>query len=947
MEWSTHVEKIQTLLEGDNSAVVQAHELMLALMPTIISDGVQETFRPLFDGFDIEEQSLDWLSYESRNQGFFWLWVDLYYRLFPAELQNVPTRLDIRDMTQWPVSLNHSSCKYICFEDWIFIEDPETGEEVPRCTMDGIEHSNVKVIEIDGDYSSVLDIDRLLKGTGPLLIKCCYSNSKIKMAEINGKREVTIIYGDSFYDCLPNVIRNLNRFPHLQILGSCLYNLEEDLENEKFDFADYQIPWGKTSPYSYLEWNDVALFLDDDITQPLNQRVKHIHIKNGVLCQVFQEYDYFMTRRDNSENNSEARLSATQVIFSQVVFPNVETIEFEEFPNDEFRLDTTFLQHFPRLRMIQATCHLFYDLSFNVCSLILDVEHPLEIIHQQNETLEFLFFDKSLGVTLREQLTQMSIDLSNQEDYNIALLDKPLFSGQTFPELTTLEIYSCGFKLDTAFLQQFPKLKIIYGDNPTSIVIGSTLFDAEHPLEIMYQRNVTLEFLLFDKSLGVTLREQLTQVSIESQWVLKNIDQFKNIQNVNLNNAFQNLSRLLSLSQLKVLFVEQDAQDIPKNKFLFAEFNEPAVLEEYTRPEPLPNEKSIPLHLLEYVAALSSNRDNEFRDLRRRRTRITSFAELMAHWTLFDDPFLDEDTTFGSEGDSSLLGTITYSNEFVQEFVQLVRTNNLPTDFLEWFTDRANKRGNQRTSIYIGQWRFWLNHKERPSLWFDNNRGDALSGGYGSTYVNLIWVDYLGSHYLNLEKIFVGYPSLLDEVKSVLTCTNLYDSSCVSMNSEDCDDEDEQAIQNLRYNDDILPFEVLEQMPALIRLKVEHEAIVSDLPRLQRLQVLYVNNLSLSTLPSDLGELTELEELYLWGNELTTLPDSMSKMSKLWKINISKNQFTDLPEVLLSLPNLREICFRGYEPDIEALRLRNAQFVNRLEAGEVVIWNGNPKTVAV
>ena len=70
-------------------------------------------------------------------------------------------------------------------------------------------------------------------------------------------------------------------------------------------------------------------------------------------------------------------------------------------------------------------------------------------------------------------------------------------------------------------------------------------------------------------------------------------------------------------------------------------------------------------------------------------------------------------------------------------------------------------------------------------------------------------------------------------------------------------------------------------------------------------------------------------------------------MTKLWKINISNNQFTDLPDVLLVLPNLREICFRGYEPDIEALRLKNAQFADRLEAGEVVIWNVKPKTVAV
>ena len=120
---------------------------------------------------------------------------------------------------------------------------------------------------------------------------------------------------------------------------------------------------------------------------------------------------------------------------------------------------------------------------------------------------------------------------------------------------------------------------------------------------------------------------------------------------------------------------------------------------------------------------------------------------------------------------------------------------------------------------------------------------------------------------------------------------------------------------------------------------------LSTLTSLNTLEAVYLTDLQLTELPSDIGELSHIEELYLWGNELTELPDSMSKMTKLWKINISKNQFTELPDVLLGLPNLREICFRGYEPDIEALRLRNAQFVNRLEAEEVVIWNGNPKTL--
>ena len=156
------------------------------------------------------------------------------------------------------------------------------------------------------------------------------------------------------------------------------------------------------------------------------------------------------------------------------------------------------------------------------------------------------------------------------------------------------------------------------------------------------------------------------------------------------------------------------------------------------------------------------------------------------------------------------------------------------------------------------------------------------------------------------------------------------------------------VVRKVLYDDARVPFSEIIQIDKLSELHIQCMTGVSELSTLKSLNTLwavYLTDLQLTELPIDIGELSHIEELYLWGNELTTLPNSMSKMSKLWKINISKNQFTDLPEVLLGLPNLREICFRGYEPDIEALRLRNTQFANRLEAGEVVIWNGKPKTL--
>ena len=53
------------------------------------------------------------------------------------------------------------------------------------------------------------------------------------------------------------------------------------------------------------------------------------------LCEAGSTHD--VVQLVVAENNSEARLSATQVIF-QVVSPKVEIIEVEAFSGDDFRL---------------------------------------------------------------------------------------------------------------------------------------------------------------------------------------------------------------------------------------------------------------------------------------------------------------------------------------------------------------------------------------------------------------------------------------------------------------------------------------------------------------------------------------------------------------------------------------------------------------------------------
>ena len=78
----------------------------------------------------------------------------------------------------------------------------------------------------------------------------------------------------------------------------------------------------------------------------------------------------------------------------------------------------------------------------------------------------------------------------------------------------------------------------------------------------------------------------------------------------------------------------------------------------------------------------------------------------------------------------------------------------------------------------------------------------------------------------------------------------------------------------------------------LMELRVEIPVDVEEVCALQDLEVLYLNDLGLTSLPDALGDLTNLKELHIWGNDLTTLPDSIRNLQNLRVINISGNAFT-------------------------------------------------------
>lgn len=547
----------------------------------------------------------------------------------------------------------------------------------------------------------------------------------------------------------------------------------------------------------------------------------------------------------------------------------------------------------------------------------------------------WIFLDGDSSQSICDRVVQIRIEEGYVFERLGQHLVETLFGETVFPNLSNIYINtgsksaSQSLLLNAETLNRFPSLKMIHITGDLDVELTSDVLEQSHPLEVVFQKDSLVTYFAFDKTLEGTLATQLVAISTQGDWVQQNIRYLSNLRAVNMTQLWSNVAFVRELTSVETILIEQDAQDLPQLAILWDGFYVPEVLEDERK-----NKQLYPSRLIEEYSV--EEYEESSLDYPCMPTRVHDFDTLMnANFIHPDEPLSERYWGFYEDYGPDV--GYTCSAGFVQQFTNAFQNQTLPSEFLNWMKRRSELQGFCHTAIRIGGSTFWLDHLDKPQM----GGWHSVCSEYLDCFMPKGW--YGGFFYLNLKRAVVGYSILPEELTPRL----------LSNEFRYCDREGEEhqcGILAIRYNTSLIPFEVIEQLTLqgeLRRLRVEETSILSQLSKLKPLKILHMVELQLTELPSDLGELTELEELYLWGNELTTLPDSMSKMTKLWKINISNNQFTELPDVLLGLPNLREICFRGYEPDIEALRLRNAQFADRLEAGEVVIWNGKPKTVAV
>ena len=414
MQWEEVAQKMLPLLKISRESRQQQILLLESLLDSIIADGAQELFRPLFEGFEadnllfgFQQELIDELNWREgraikEEYDFFWPWCDLYFKLFPQKLAELPENWTVKGLQKWPSFMNQeNSCEKLwCSQlSQKTIIDPNSGEEVEIADMDwsGVEHSTIKELGL-GDAKNIYDypFTTFLKRKGLIIIESRWPSMKVVFDNINGQQRLVACLG--FENWIPTEERSISKHPNLQVVTKLpVSNLVTHPEILKVIEQNHHSMWNSTTENNFIDWNYCRIHLNPDSSLPIKDR--------ATCIQVYYEYWTGATNWSSWDANNHADI--WQIIFGDNEFPNLENIRIVAPPETSFIFPKSFTVQFPSLRMLYIegeTENIEFPNDFFV------TEHPLEIIYQRGNRIQFIGFDKSKPGNLAAQATQMSMD---------------------------------------------------------------------------------------------------------------------------------------------------------------------------------------------------------------------------------------------------------------------------------------------------------------------------------------------------------------------------------------------------------------------------------------------------------------------------------------------------------------------------------------------------------
>jgi len=383
--YAKHADKLIGLLRGSDETTEQAFILLDSLVDTLPEDG-RNAFAKVFHGLSFEKGTFAWMEHklekinrwqhdQFHRKGYFWRFVDLYFRAYPENIESLPTVLHLKYITEIPWFLKQSNpCHVIVLDN-----TSQSVKGLERCTTVSTVRFNMDEWQWR-NLSIAFDLDEIRMRTEEFTIIAPGFMARWEMSE--GVCELVILKETTERGTHLQPYANqlsLEEYPLLEFSNVWSFNLGADL-------------WKHKTSYSTLEFGALKLELSDDIGSCISDRVEKMMINRSRRFSGLFQQDFSCMMEG---------------VFGERPFPKLQEILIENEGTLLLNLTQRVLQNLPVLQRLSVTGG---ESNVAWSDEVWGLEHPLKTLtadefdafHHHWEFLE-------APGTLRERLCKMSV----------------------------------------------------------------------------------------------------------------------------------------------------------------------------------------------------------------------------------------------------------------------------------------------------------------------------------------------------------------------------------------------------------------------------------------------------------------------------------------------------------------------------------------------------------